>query len=157
MIVVEEFLDDLFDNLPLIDGFKSIYKWGNKDHLLKQIELFSKSSQTPYPLIYQTSNVSNQGNDECEVSLSLVLACRNTNVELTNEERWAMSFRNILNPLTQNIENILKSSGQVTWNGNYRKTDFPNYVSGEENFTIDKWYAVLLEVTIKITNLQTCN
>lgn len=157
MIVVEEFLDGLFDNLPLIDGFKSIYKWGNKDHLLKQIELFSKSLQTPYPLIYQTSNVSNQGNDECEVSLSLVLACRNTNVDLTNEERWAMSFRNILNPLTQNIENILKRSGQITWNGNYRKTDFPNYGNGEENFTIDKWDAVLLELTIKISNLQTCN
>jgi hypothetical protein len=157
MIVVEEFLDGLFDNLPLIDGFKPIYKWGNKDHLLKQIELFSKVSQSPYPLIYQTSNVSNQGNDECEVSLSLVLACQNTNVDLTNEQRWAMSFRNILNPLTQNIENILKRSGQVVWNGNYRKTDFPNYGSGEENFTIDKWDAVLLEVTIKITNLQTCN
>jgi hypothetical protein len=157
MIVVEEFLDGLFDNLPLIDGFKSIYKWGNKDHLLKQIELFSKSSQTPYPLIYQTSNVSNQGNDECEVSLSLVLACRNTNVDLTNEQRWAMSFRNILNPLTQNIEYILRRSGQVTWNGNYTKTDFPNYGNGEENFTIDKWDAVLLELKIKITNLQTCN
>ena len=157
MIVVEEFLDGLFDNLPLIDGFKSIYKWGNKDHLLKQIELFSKSSQTPYPLIYQTSNVSNQGNDECEVSLSLVLACQNTNVDLTNEERWAMSFRNVLNPLTKNIENILRRSGQVTWNGNYKKTDFPNYGNGEENFTIDKWDAVLLELTIKITNLQTCN
>ena len=157
MIVVEEFLDGLFDNLPLIDGFKPIYKWGNKDHLLKQIELFSKSSLTPYPLIYQTSNVSKQGNQECEVSLSLVLACQNTNVDLTNEQRWAMSFRNILNPLTQNIENILRSSGQVTWNGNYTKTDFPNYGSGEENFTIDKWDAVLLEVTIKITNLQTCN
>lgn len=157
MIVVEEFLDGLFDNLPLIDGFKSIYKWGNKDHLLKQIELFSKSSQTFYPLIYQTSNVSNQGNDECEVSLSLVLACRNTNVDLTNEQRWAMSFRNVLNPLTQNIENILRRSGQVTWNGNYKKTDFPNYGNGEENFTIDKWDAVLLELTIKISNLQTCN
>jgi hypothetical protein len=157
MIVVEEFLDGLFDDLPLIDGFKSIYKWGNKDHLLKQIELFSKSSQTPYPLIYQTSNVSKQGNDECEVSLSLVLACQNTNVDLTNEERWAMSFRNVLNPLTQNIENILKRSGQVTWTGNYTKTDFPNYGNGEENFTIDKWDAVLLELTIKISNLQTCN
>lgn len=157
MIVVEEFLDGLFDNLPLIDGFKSIYKWGNKDHLLKQIELFSKSSQTPYPLIYQTSNVSNQGNDECEVSLSLVLACQNTNVDLTNEERWAMSFRNVLNPLTQNIEDILRRSGQVTWTGNYKKTDFPNYGNGEENFTIDKWDAVLLELTIKISNLQTCN
>ena len=157
MIVVEEFLDGLFDNLPLIDGFKPFYDWGNKDHLLKQIELFSKSSQTPYPLIYQTSNVSNQGNDECEVSLSLVLACRNTNVDLTNKQRWAMSFRNVLNPLTQNIEDILRRSGQITWTGNYKKTDFPNYGNGEENFTIDKWDAVLLELTIKISNLQTCN
>jgi len=95
--------------------------------------------------------------NQCNVTLSLVLACQNINVDLTNEQRWAMSFRNILNPLTQNIENIFKRSGQITWNGEYTKTDFPNYGNGEESFTIDKWDAVLLEVTIKISNLQTCN
>ena len=68
-----------------------------------------------------------------------------------------MSYENVLYPLVENIENILKRSGQVVWNGNYRKSDFPNYGSGEENFTIDKWDAILLETTIKITNVQTCN
>lgn len=42
MIVVEKFLETLFVNLPLIDGFTTVYKWGNKLHLLKQLELYSK-------------------------------------------------------------------------------------------------------------------
>lgn len=157
MIVVEKFLDTLFADLPLIDGFTTIYKWGNKQHLLKQLELYSKEAKTIYPLIYQTSNSSTQGKGECETKLSLILACQNLNVDLTNEQRWAMSYENVLYPLVQNIENIFKSSGSVTWENSYSVTEFPNYGNGEENFTIDKWDAILLETTIKITNVQTCN
>lgn len=157
MIVVESFLNDLFEQLPLIDGFKTIYKWGNKEHLLKQLELFSKESKTIYPLIYQTSNSSVQGKDECETKLTLVLACQNTNVDLTNEQRWMLSYKNILYPLVENIESIFRKSGSVTWKNSYSITEFPNYGNGEENFTIDKWDAILLETTIKITNVQTCN
>ncbi len=157
MIVVEKFLETLFVNLPLIDGFTTVYKWGNKLHLLKQLELYSKEAKTIYPLIYQTSNSSVQGKGECETKLSLVLACQNLNVDLTNEQRWAMSYENVLYPLVENIENVFRASGSVTWNNSYTITEFPNYGSGEENFTIDKWDAILLETTIKITNVQTCN
>ena len=157
MIVVEEFLNGLFENLPLIDGYKTIYKWGNKQHLLRQLELFSKEARTIYPLIYQTSNSSVQGKQECETKLTLVLACQNTNVDLTNEQRWMLSYKNILYPLVENIETIFRRSGSVTWTNSYTITEFPNYGNGEENFTIDKWDAILLETTIKITNVQTCN
>lgn len=157
MIVVEKFLDTLFADLPLIDGFTTIYKWGNKQHLLKQLELYSKEAKTIYPLIYQTSNSSTQGKDQCETKLSLVLACQNLNVDLTNEQRWAMSYENVLYPLVENIESIFRRSGSVTWDNSYTITEFPNYGNGEESFTIDKWDAILLETTIKITNAQTCN
>jgi hypothetical protein len=157
MIVVEKFLDTLFADLPLIDGFTTIYKWGNKQHLLKQLELYSKEAKTIYPLIYQTSNSSTQGKDQCETKLSLVLACQNLNVDLTNEQRWAMSYENVLYPLVENIESIFRRSGSVTWDNSYTITEFPNYGNGEESFTIDKWDAILLETTIKITNVQTCN
>lgn len=157
MIVVEKFLNDLFVNLPLIDGFTTVYKWGNKQHLLKQLKLYSKEAKTIYPLIYQTSNSSVQGKGECETKLTLVLACQNLNVDLTNEQRWAMSYERVLYPLVENIENIFRSSGSVTWTNSYTITEFPNYGNGEENFTIDKWDAILLETTIKITNVQTCN
>jgi hypothetical protein len=157
MIVVEKFLNDVFDTLPLIDGYKTIYKWGNKYHLLKQLDLFSKENTTIYPLIYQTSNNSEQGRDECETKLTLVLACQNTNVDLTNEQRWAMSYENVLYPLVENIENVFKKSGQITWDNKYSITEFPNYGSGEDNFTADKWDAILFETKIKISNLQQCN
>ena len=157
MIVVPAFLNDLFEQLPLIDGFKPVYKWGNKYHLLKQLELYSKESRSIYPLIYQTSNSSVQGKGECETKLTLVLACQNLNVDLTNEQRWMMSYKNVLYPLVENIEDIFRKSGSITWTNNYNIAEFPNYGSGEENFTIDKWDAILLETTIKITNVQTCN
>jgi hypothetical protein len=104
-----------------------------------------------------SSNSSKQKKGECETKLSLVLACQNLNVDLTNEQRWAMSYQNVLYPLVENIENIFRSSGSVTWTNEYDITEFPNYGNGEENFTIDKWDAILLETTIKITNVQTCN
>lgn len=157
MIVVEKFLETLFVDLPLIDGFTTVYKWGNKLHLLKQLELYSKEARTIYPLIYQTSNSSVQSKGECETKLSFVLACQNLNVDLTNEQRWAMSYENVLYPLVENIENVFRASGSVTWTNSYTITEFPNYGNGEENFTIDKWDAILLETTIKITNVQTCN
>ena len=157
MIVVEKFLETLFVDLPLIDGFTTVYKWGNKLHLLKQLELYSKEARTIYPLIYQTSNSSVQGKGECETKLSFVLACQNLNVDLTNEQRWAMSYENVLYPLVENIENVFRLNGSVTWTNSYTITEFPNYGNGEENFTIDKWDAILLETTIKITNVQTCN
>jgi len=157
MIIVEEYLDDLFYKLPMIDGFKTVYRWGNKHHLLKQLEIFSKESKSIYPLIYQTSNSSKQDRGGAETKLTLVLACQNTNTDLTNEQRWAMSYRNVLYPLVENIERAFYSEGGILWDGAYKITEFPNYGSGEENFTADKWDAILFEADIRISKIQSCN
>ena len=152
MIVVEEILTEIFEQLPSIDGFKPIYKWGNEFHLQQQLELYSKAKTSPYPLIYQTSNLSKQQTfkNECEAKLKLVLACQNTNVSLTNEERWAMSYRNILYPLLGNIEKCFTGAGCVVWNGDYDMQEFPNYGNGKDNFTLDVWDAIVIDVKIQI-------
>lgn len=152
MIVVEEKLTEIFEQLPEIDGFKPIYKWGNEFHLQQQLELYSKANTSPYPLIYQTSNKSVQqtfGNT-CEANLKLVLACRNTEVSLTNEERWAMSYKNILYPLVRNIEKCFDRCGVINWSGNYDMQEFPNYGNGKDNFTLDVWDAIVIDVKIQI-------
>ncbi len=154
MIVVEEILTEIFEQLPSIDGFKPIYKWGNEFHLQQQLELYSKAKTSPYPLIYQTSNLSKQQTfgSTCEATLKLVLACQNKQVDLTNEERWAMSYRNILYPLLGNIEKCFTGAGCVVWNGDYDMQEFPNYGNGKDNFTLDVWDAIVIDVKIKLTN-----
>lgn len=158
MIVVEERLTEAFEQLPEIDGFKPVYKWGNEFHLIKQLELFSKENKSIYPLIYQTSNYSKQfemGTNECNTKLRLVLACQNTMTDLANENRWAMSYANVLFPLARNIVKTLNGAGIFLWEREYELTEFPNYGKNpEENFTTDIWDALLFEADVKI--LDTC-
>jgi len=152
MIVVEEILTQIFEQLPEIDGFKPIYKWGNEFHLQKQLELYSKAKTSPYPLIYQTSNLSKQQtfSKTCEATLKLILACQNKQVDLTNEQRWAMTYRNILYPLLENIEICFNECGVIVWDGDYKMQEFPNYGNGKDNFTLDVWDAIAIDVKIII-------
>lgn len=154
MIVVEQKLSNAFLQLPQIDGFSPIYKWGNEKHLLIQLKVFADADTTPYPLIYQTSNNSKQIShaNECETRLRLVLACQNLDTTLLNENRWAMSYQNILYPLVESIEKIFRGCGIFTWQGEYELTEFPNYGNGEENKTADIWDAVVFETTININD-----
>lgn len=173
MIIVENQLTKAFGTLPTlggypetetseaIDAFQPVYKWGNEAHLIKQIILYDKNLAVPYPLIYQISN-----SDDDEVSKSytttdlvLILATRNKSVEQLNEERWALSYQNILWPLAQNIQTLFKKSQMFVWDGTCKKTTYPNYggqnntEKGKENFTIDIWDALKLEFRgLKITN-----
>lgn len=149
MIVVEERLTEAFEQLPEIDGFKPFYDWGNKYQLIKQMDLFSKESKSIYPLIYQTSTGSNQNEIAriCETKLVLILACRNTEVDLTNKERWALSYRNILNPLLVNIITCFNKAGIFNWDGKYRIDNLPNYGDGDKNETVDIWDAIRFEIT----------
>lgn len=152
MIVIEERLNEIFEQLPEIDGFKPVYKWGDEFHLIKQLQLFSDGNKSIYPLIYQTSNSSEQDRymKQATTNLVFVLACRNTEVDLTNEQRWRMSYKNILYPLVQNIETALVLSGITTWNGKYSIQEFPNYGDGKLNETTDIWDALTFETTITI-------
>lgn len=153
MIVIESRLNEIFSPLPEIVGFKPIYKWGDELHLIKQLEIYSKAKKSIYPLIYQTSTGSKQNeySKEATTSLVLVLACRNTEIDLTNEQRWATSYSNILYPLVENIVKSLVQSGiSIIVNGEYTLTEFPNYGSGQLNNTTDIWDAVQFECSVTL-------
>jgi len=152
MIVIESRLNEIFNQLPEIDGFKPVYKWGDEFHLIKQLQLYSDANRSIYPLIYQTSNGSKQDDyrKEATTSLNFVLACRNTEVDLTNEQRWEMSYKNILYPLVQNIVYSIIQSGIATFNGEYDIKEFPNYGDGKLNETNDIWDALTLDCSITL-------
>lgn len=162
MIIVENRLVEAFDLLPAMgiseeapDGFKPVYEWGNEYHLIKLLKSFEDNGKTPYPLIYQVSNSSDQNykRQEAEVRLSLILAVRNTQTEQLNGNRWAMTYKDILYPLASNIEQMFaKGSIFTAWSKEYTLTSFPNYGNGKENFTTDIWDALRFDTTITINN-----
>lgn len=159
MIVVEERLIKTFDQLPEMDGFKPIYKWGNEDHLIQQMSLYSKENKSIYPLIYQTSKGSDQDDiaKECKTDLFFILACRNPDITLTNENRWAMSYGNILFPLVENMQKCFHRAGIFNWDGKLRIDEFPNYSEIKKGQKIiDIWDAltVKLHVTINDRNIN---
>lgn len=173
MIIVEEQLSKAFGTLPelggypetqtdpAVDPFKPVYKWGNEAHLIKQIKLFNEQGSSPYPLIYQLSNTDSDDTSKnyATTDLVLILATRVTATDLLNENRWAMSYQNILWPLAKNIETLFTKSQMFVWDGEFKKTTYPNY-GGEsntekdkKNFTIDIWDALKLEFKgLKIKN-----
>jgi hypothetical protein len=152
MVIIEEINSEAFDQLPTMNGFKPVYKWGNELHLIKQLQLFEKNGKSPYPLIYQTSNRSEQNatTEIAETNLVFILACRNLETDLLNENRWEMTYKNILYPLVSNITTVFNKAGVYIWDGSFSVEEFPNYGNGKENKTVDIWDALLFKATIKI-------
>jgi hypothetical protein len=169
MVVVEERNNLVFNQLPALEanlptdpnynpdlpesvGFKPVYKWGDEKHLIKLIKEFDKESKSIYPLIYQTSNKSDQDtiNKSCDTTLIFIIACRNLQTDLLNENRWAMSYKKILYPVVENIVKCFQSSGIYIWNELYSIEEFPNYGENEQNKTTDVWDALLFTTTITI-------
>ena len=146
------------DTLPISNGYKPVYKWGNEKHLIKQIKEFDKERKTIYPLIYQTSNKSKQDNirNSCTTDLVFILACRNLETDLMNENRWAMSYDKILYPLVGLIETCFNRAGIYNWDGVFTVEEFPNYGDGEQNKTTDIWDALLFTTSITINGNKSC-
>lgn len=156
MIIVEERLAEAFAQLPEIQGFKPQYESGNDKHLNKYMNLMAKDKKCPYPLIYQISNTDNQDEmmDNTVTDLVLILACQNLQTELLNHNRYAMSYRNILNPLLENITKVFYRAGIFNWDGRYRVEKFPNFGDApeEKNKTTDIWDAIRLTTTITVNS-----
>jgi len=152
MIIVEERLTNVFSQLPEIDGLKPQYESGNDDHLNKFLIAMAKDSKSAYPLIYQVSNSDDQDSraNHTIVNLVLILATRNTQTELLNSNRYAMSYRNVLNPLLENIEKAFYRAGIFDWDGKYKIEKFMNYGDGKANKTVDIWDAIRFSTTITI-------
>lgn len=160
MIVVEERLAEAFAQLPNIGattdpvfaGFKPVYDWGDQFNLMATLKRYSDSSTSPYPLIYQVSTESEQQAhaNECTADLVLYLAVQNTNTDLVNKERWAMSYRNVLNPLAENIEKVFRRAQIFTWDAVYKLDRQPNFGKDTANFTLDIWDVLIFTTNINI-------
>lgn len=158
MIVVEERLTAAFEQLPQVAGGQPYFDFGNKEHLISLLKLFSDENRSPYPILYLMSNEDEQNciGDEADHRIYLVIATRNIEMNMLNKNRWALSYRNVLFPVVGMVEKVFNRAGIFKWDGKYKLTKYPNYGSGEENFTTDIWDAVVVETDMKFLGLQHC-
>jgi hypothetical protein len=159
MINVHQRLVDAFDSLPLVQGFKPHYDWGDGHHLNQLIKLENNDNSTPYPLIYNVSPYSTQDSKKriATYRVSLVIATQNKATDLLNSQRWATSYKNILFPLAGYIEQTFKKNQIFVWGGEFRLYEFPNYGQNGENETTDIWDALRFDTDITINDFPCIN
>jgi len=163
MINVHKRLIEAFDTLPDIGataepvfaGFKPRYEWGDDVHWNKLIKLFGNDpGKSVYPIIYNSSNTIEHDTKRvaATATLTLILATRNTSVDMTNSQRWATSYNNVLFPLARNIEQLFTKSQIFAWDGIFTTVEFPNYGQNGENKTTDIIDALRFDTTITIND-----
>lgn len=149
MIVVEKRLNEIFEQIPDVNGLKPIYTFG-----LNQIHDFLNEKKQPYPLIFQPRMNGKQRTfaKEVDVTLDFILAV-NTQSSAWNEERWISTYPT-LDELASRIEEGFNKSRTVNWNGDIDFDKHPKHTEGEGHRTIE-----LLDVfktTISLTINDNC-
>lgn len=159
MIVIEEILSELFQLIPVRqwkdsndiaqETPKPKYHFGDT----KEANRFIIAQDTKaYPLIYQTSTRQLDTRKWSETTLTLVLATRNTELSLYNTERWAMSYRNVLLPLLDDVKRCLERSGVIASDFDYNIDKRPNYSetdSKDKNKFVDIVDAIILSLDVR--------
>ena len=110
MIVVEEHLKNIFDQLPLIKGFKPKFNWGSQDTLNLYLSQLKQTNK--YPLIWLVESPDNIGmySKTIEKSVKLIIAKQSVHVTNTNPIIWETEFKEVLNPLLENVIKALERS-----------------------------------------------
>lgn len=158
MIVFEERLAELLDTLPdMVDlnnvSYKVLFNWGKKDVLNKYLSTFKENA---YPLIWLVDGVDNYDVTKKEVTRNntrLILAIRKADVDLFNPDWYQSDYKNVLNPLAENVIKALDRSSISRISNEYQIQRFPNYTeNGTDNATVDVWNALTIDIDITFNN-----
>ena len=161
MIVFEDGIEALVNQIPLIDGFKPNFHWGDQSELTRYIAL----KPQPYPIVWLVSGSEEQdlkGRTEAHRNCKFILATRNLEESELNDVRLRGSFDTVLIPLAKRlVEGLTKFSITSIDDQKFTLTKFPHYAervntrSKEVNKTIDFWDAVTIDCSITMnTNCQ---
>lgn len=162
MIVTEERIRDIVSQMPKIEinpdySAYPKFHWGDRKELVKFIEINKEDS---YPLIWLLLGEEHHIDRGflCERECMFVIATRETNKSLLNHERFEKAYKIVLNPvldlLLQGLDN---SSVSRIVNANWRVQRMPDYTESyykndNDNYTIDLWDALKLEVLVEFNN-----
>ena len=166
-VIVEHIMREIFAQIPVInlnidEAKRPYFGWGNKKELNKHLALKNQDANDEiYPLIWllpsKDSYVENGAivNRDC----SLIIATRESRVDMLNVQRWQKSFEYVLNPLTNFVlEGLKTSTASRIIETEWKIERFSDYSDAEEsgndseNATIDLWDAVKLTVSVEFTN-----
>ena len=151
MIVVEEHLKNIFDQLPLIKGFKPKFNWGSQDTLNLYLSQLKQTNK--YPLIWLVESPDNIGmySKTIEKSVKLIIAKQSVHVTNTNPIIWETEFKEVLNPLLDNVIKALeRSTITEIKDSKYKIQRITNYSedNGKNAKTIDNWNVIILELDV---------
>lgn len=147
-ILVEDKLKELFATLPdvvwtnpqtdLQETFTPIFQWGNEmdfNEFIKQENVFN-------PIIWLDTDYSEEGSEEgLDIDIDLIIPILTASSGMFNEERLDLSFRNILQPLLQNVLKAIKRSNTfILLDNNYKAKKFYNFGVREVRSIKDKQY-----------------
>lgn len=156
MIVVEHSLRSIvgtIDAIRLNDNVSNtpFFGWGHK-HELKRYLLKKPDA---YPLIWllPTPDPHTDRGTSVLKTCEFVIATRETNKDLYNDERYLRSFDVVLNPLTDTfIQKLRNSKLSAVRDLNWAIFNYPNYSETDKNFTIDLWDAKKLTIEVKFND-----
>jgi len=149
MIVVEDKLTAIFDQLPLIKGFKPKFNWGSQDTLNLYLSQLKQTNK--YPLIWLVESPDTVNVRMVEKSIKLIIAKQSVHTTNTNPIIWETEFKEVLNPL---LENVIKALDRSTIteikDSKYKIQRISNYSedNGKTTKTIDNWNVIILELDV---------
>jgi hypothetical protein len=149
MIVVEDKLTAIFDQLPLIKGFKPKFNWGSQDTLNLYLSQLKQTNK--YPLIWLVESPDTVNVRMVEKSIKLIIAKQSVHTTNTNPIIWETEFKEVLNPLLENVIKALeRSTITEIKDSKYKIQRISNYSedNGKTAKTIDNWNVIILELDV---------
>ena len=161
MTTTEDILRELFEQLPDVKDsndnlFKVKFNWGNQDDLNLFLSQFK--STTKYPLIWLVDGEDNIDLYSTEINRKarLIIAKQSIHQTNTNPIVWDSEFRDVLNPLLENVLKCLNESGKtMIKNGIHKIKRDANYSDKSAiSATIDPWNIIILDFDLVIFTYQ---
>lgn len=160
MIIVEERLEEIFDHIPEIEGFKPTFGFGTRKDLISFLKLRGSGSK-PYPLIwlltpYEEDHLNGSKTVRSE-RMDFILAAQ-TNSTMINKDRLKKSFDKLLFPLCKRFKEVLRKASTISSSSDYKITKHYNFGSEELSEVTDIWDVIkigVLDVTVNSKCLQT--
>jgi len=141
-------LEQIFSQIPTIQGFKPVFEYGSHEDLLRFLSMKRKQGVAYYPLIWLVTPVTfGHGYSNVEYDKLTIIVATLTNQDLSNKERNEVTFKGVLNPLVDYIVHSLKTNRATSLKEGYSITDYFNYVTNDEKQSSDLWDAKKLELS----------
>lgn len=163
-IIPEEKIEAICNQIPALELNSGLaarqprFGWGTKKELNRYL---AHNRDNSYPLIWMLPNedTHKESMSLCERLCEIVIATREPEATLMNNERYQLSFKYVLNPLASYvIEGITKSTVSRAINDIVKVGRYANYsdTNQEEAAAIDMWDAIKITITAEF-NKQKLN